>query len=154
LVFKHPTISKEEMEGICEECYEREFEALGYSVIRMAKICLNRYNVSKNMDSPVARVRAEAGLEFVEKSLMLFPTAIALAPNENAKEETKKLEEEIVATLKNLGRSYKKELIAGKALLTFARALKLKYKIFGHKLEQPKYSRIEYPNENCIPIPT
>ena len=153
LVFKHPTIGKEEMERICEECYEREFQTLGYSVVRMAMIALNRYKTFKNSDSPVAPVRAKSGLDLIQRALALLATAIAFAPNEKIKEETKEVEKEIIATLKKEGRSYKKELVAGKALLVFAKALRLKYRIFGHKIEQPKCLRTEYPNENCIPIP-
>jgi hypothetical protein len=119
----------------------------------MAKIALNRYKTFTNMDSQVARVRAKSGLDLAQKALALFPTAIAFAPNEKIREETKKVEKEIVAILKKVGTFYKKELFFGKALLGFARGLKLKYKIFGHRLEQPKLTRREYPNENCIPIP-
>jgi radical SAM superfamily enzyme YgiQ (UPF0313 family) len=153
LVFQHPTIGKEEMERIREECFEREFETLGYFAVRMAKITLNRYNTFKNLGSPVAGTRAKSSLTLVQKLLALFPTAIALAPNKKVKEETIELQKEIIATLKKDGSTYKRELIIGKALLAFAFALKLKYKIFGHKLEQPKLSRTEYPNEKCIAIP-
>lgn len=80
LTFRHPNISKPDMEQALLDMYDEEYRRLGPSVLRYVERQLNGYLRYRNSREELLRIRAEQYRRECAAALPLFPTAIRTAP--------------------------------------------------------------------------
>jgi radical SAM superfamily enzyme YgiQ (UPF0313 family) len=136
----HPSIAPDEMEALQAECYQREFDVLGPSLIRTAETRLLGYKTLVNHSNPTCRKVAEVYRNELEQFLPIFLTASLFGPNPEARSHAREVLADVKAALGlDLGAAHRAKSLAflGAALWT---DLCLKRKWF----QQPLMTRTVY----------
>jgi hypothetical protein len=95
--FEHPHFSRpEEVEAIQREIYRRDFERLGPSTLRLARVWLEGFENLRHDENPLLRQRAERLRKDARAVLPLTTAAIAFAPSREARDRARKLRAEII----------------------------------------------------------
>ena len=139
LMFQHPNISKEEMERLILEVYDKEFKRLGPSAVRFVERQLAGYLKFKNSSDALLKKRAEQFRQGCLEALPLFSAAIRYAPSKDVAVKTKELEQAIIAELGTGGIANRVKSMIVPAL-AFASKLQVKYGSYS----QPELRRTEY----------
>jgi haloalkane dehalogenase len=103
LIFEHPHISKQKMEQLILEVYDKEYRRQGPSAIRHIEKQMAGYLKFKNATDPLLRERAEQYKKGCLAALPLFPTAIRYAPTKEVATKIRNLENSIVSEMGNGG---------------------------------------------------
>lgn len=138
LGFEHPHFSPEEMSDVLEKLYKRDFEILGPSIFRMARVWLNGYLKFRTKKETFYQRRSKQLEKNLKRNYLLFYVGLIFAPSKTARKKIKKLKKDLKSTFTF---SIKDNLIS--ALLTLPALwtwVKLKLNIF----QDPNFSRIEY----------
>ncbi len=95
--FRHPHFERpEQVEAVQRAIYQRDFERLGPSPLRLARVWLTGYQNLKHDQNPLLRQRAERLRRDVRAVLPLTAAAIAFAPSDTARERTRQLRRDII----------------------------------------------------------
>jgi len=148
LLFRHPHISKEEMEQLILDVYEEEFKRLGPSAVRFVERQLSGYLKFKDSIDSLLRKRAEQYRENCREALPLFPVAAHYAPTQEVAEKIKTIENSIIS---QAGRGGVQNTVKAMILpaLAFASKLRLRYGSYP----QPTLGRTEYRMSQHALIP-
>ena len=139
LLFRHPHITKEQMEQLIIKVYEEEFKRLGPSAVRFVERHLQGYLRFKDSPDPLLRKRAEQYRQGCIKALPLFPAAISNAPTKQMAQKAQAVEQAII---EQVGRGGVKQKI--QALLVPALVLAAKLQLRYGTYPQPVSHRSEY----------
>ena len=148
LLFRHPHISKEEMEQLILDVYDEEFKRLGPSAVRYVERLLSGYLRFRDSDDPLLRKRAEQYRKGCLEALPLFPSAARYAPTREVAEDIKKIEHSII---NQIGSGGVQNTIKAMIVPVLAYASKLRLKYAGYP--QPTLARTEYRMSQHALIP-
>ena len=148
LMFQHPNISKEEMEQLILEVYDKEFKRLGPSAVRFVERQFAGYLKFKDFSDALLRKRAEQFRQGCLEALPLFSAAIRYAPSNEVAVKTKELEQAIIKELGKGGVANRVKSMVVPAL-AFASKLQVKYGSYP----QPELRRTEYRTGKHALIP-
>lgn len=144
--FKHPCLTAPEVEALQRGLYRQDFQQLGPSLIRVARIWFNGYINLRNSPNPLLRARAERMRSFCRDAVAgLFP-ALLFGPSKEARRRARELLRDIereTGTL-TLGEKLKG---AGAVLLSGWTWFTLRMNLF----QQPGLLRVEYHPEAPSP---
>jgi len=95
--FDHPNIADpERIEVLQRAIYRKDFERLGPSPLRLARVWLTGYENLRNHENPLLRKRAERLRADVRSALPATAAAIAFAPSAEARERAIRLRADII----------------------------------------------------------
>jgi haloalkane dehalogenase len=148
LMFRHPHISKEQMEQLILDVYDEEFKRLGPSAVRFVERQLSGYLRFKDASDALLRKRAEQYREGCLEALPLFPVAAHYAPTQEVAEKIIKIEHSII---NQIGRGGVQNTVKAMIMPVLAYASKLRLKYGGYP--QPTLGRTEYRMSEHTLIP-
>lgn len=139
---EHPTLSSEELETIQRQCFRKDFEVLGPSILRAVESWYLGYQKLIQEKSALLRKRAETYKQDILNSIPAFLPARLLGPSAEARKTAERLYREISKTWKvdSLANQLKSWVAFGSALWT---GLCLKTGWFQH----PRLVRLAYRME-------
>lgn len=143
LVFRHPHLSKDELEEILVDAQKRDYFELGSSIMRAIDVKLRAYHNFKTSNVPIIKERMRETKETLEKSLAILSLAGHIHPNPEIKERIKEIQSRIVEEVGT--HSYKFLLKTGIYASFFADSIKkgLERKGITSK-KQPTFSSKRY----------
>ncbi len=145
LVFKHPTISKEQMEALQLQAQKKDYFELGPSIIRALAIYFRGYKTFKHSRVPRIRQRVEQISDRLKSSLPLIDLAIRRHPNPEVQDKMRQLRGDII-TETGKPRLYLAQRILVNCLGMFESArLSLEERIPA-LMRQPTFKRNAYEN--------
>ncbi|MCP4131164.1 MAG: hypothetical protein GY754_09305 [bacterium] len=97
---KHPSIGQKELEDLQTECYKKDFEVLGPSLVRGLETRLLGYKKLVNHSNSTCREIAESYKKEIELSLPICLTARLLGPSKEARKQAKEV---LIDAKKTLG---------------------------------------------------
>jgi radical SAM superfamily enzyme YgiQ (UPF0313 family) len=100
LLFRHPTLDSDRLEGLVDELFRREYEELGPSVCRVLDVQLQGYSRLRNSDNRLFRRRAEESRKLCLEIYPLLGTAIRKAPSHKVRNHLVELRERVEDTLR------------------------------------------------------
>lgn len=95
---KHPSISPEELEALQQECYKKDFEVLGPSIIRGLEARLQGYKNLVGHPNSTCRKVAESYKNEIMSAMPFFLTARLLGPNEKVRKQAEKVFQNVKET--------------------------------------------------------
>lgn len=101
--FRHPHFQPEETQALIDEAFEREYQALGPSLMRYARTKLTGYQTLKQVDEPALRIRRDQLREYAREMRPLLPSFQRYAPNAERAAEARLLEQEFRQEFGSLG---------------------------------------------------
>jgi len=137
--FKHPHFTPTELENLQHELYQKAFELLGPSLIRVVRTWFEGYRNLKNSSNPLLRGRAERLKGYVRSALPGLYPAILFGPNADRRNEARGFLKDIE---KELGPVSAKERLFGWATLPFTAWTWLAERL--DVFQQPRLLRIEH----------
>ncbi len=142
--FKHPHLAPDEIETLQREMYRQDFERLGPSLVRVARVWFNGYMNLQHSSNPLLRARAERLRSFCRSAVAgLFP-AIFFGPSGEARRRARELLLDIQRETGPLTLT-EKASGAGAVVLSGWTWLMMRMNLF----QQPRLLRLEYhPNRS------
>jgi len=137
--FKHDHFTPTELENLQHELYQKAFELLGPSLIRVVRTWFEGYRNLKNSSNPLLRGRAERLKGYVRSALPGLYPAILFGPNADRRNEAREFLKDIE---KELGPVSAKERLFGWATLPFTAWTWLAERL--DVFQQPRLLRIEH----------
>jgi len=137
--FKHDHFTPTELENLQHELYQKAFELLGPSLIRVVRTWFEGYRNLKNSSNPLLRGRAERLKGYVRSALPGLYPAILFGPNADRRNEARGFLKDIE---KELGPVSAKERLFGWATLPFTAWTWLAERL--DVFQQPRLLRIEH----------
>lgn len=148
LLFKHPHFSQEEMSEVLENLYKREFDMLGPSIFRMARVWLNGYLKFQGRKEVFFQRRTRQLAKNIRKAYLLLYVGLIFCSSRKTREKIRILRKDIKSTFRF---SMKDKFFSLLSLFPASWTwLKLKLNIF----QAPNFSRLEFnftEEENTIP---
>jgi hypothetical protein len=137
--FKHPQLTSKEVETLQREMYRRDFERLGPSLVRVARVWFNGYVNLRHSPNALLRKRAERMRSFCRSAVAgLFP-GILFGPSREARRRARALLRDIQHETGTLTLA-EKLTGAGAVLLSGWTWLMLRLNL----MQQPRLLRLEY----------
>jgi haloalkane dehalogenase len=140
--FKHPHLTSEDVEGLQRQMYRKDFERLGPSLVRVARVWFDGYMHLRHSPNPLLRARAERLRSFCRSAVAGFFPAILFGPSKEARRRVLQLLRDIVRETGSLTLAEKLQG-AGAVVLSSWTWLMLRMNLF----QQPRLLRLEYPSE-------
>ncbi len=140
LLFKHPQISKEEIEKVVLDAYDQEYQALGFSIIRYIETQFQGYLKFKDSEERILRAKAKKYKEFCEFSLPIFNAAEKIAPNEEVQKNVSLLKKQLITEFGDMNIVQKAKSCLLENVFVPLERFKLKNNLFL----QPILRRVEY----------
>ena len=138
--FSHPHFTAAELKELQRELYQKNFEILGPSLLRVVRVWFEGYRNLKNSSNALLSSRAERMKEYVRSAIPAIYPAMILGPNRARRADAKKLLHEII---QETGEISLKERLFGLATIPLAGWTWLTSRL--NILQQPKLLRIEHP---------
>ncbi|MEK6642684.1 MAG: B12-binding domain-containing radical SAM protein [Planctomycetota bacterium] len=137
--FKHPNFTASELEALQKELFQREFETLGPSIVRMVQAWFDGYRNLRDSSVPLLRARAERLWTGILEARPTLIPAMLLGPTRETRAMAKRLHREIGKETKSIPLSIR---LQGAGLLALAAWTWLSRNT-GF-LQQPALLRIEH----------
>jgi hypothetical protein len=95
--FEHPRFERpEQVEALQRAIYQQDFERLGPSPLRLARVWLTGYENLKNDPNPLLRKRAERQRQDIRGILPVISATIAFGPSDVVRERAMRLRADII----------------------------------------------------------
>jgi hypothetical protein len=97
--FKHPNFTAESLESLQRELYRKEYELLGPSIVRIARIWLESCRYLRSSSRPILRKRGERKASAVRGLLPALYAASKMGPNNDRRDDARDLLQEVCREL-------------------------------------------------------
>jgi haloalkane dehalogenase len=136
---RHPHFSPDELKELQRKLYQKNFEVLGPSLLRVIRVWFEGYCNLKESTNPLLKGRAERMKDYVRKAVPALYPAMLFGPNRERRDDARVLLRDITG---EMGRLSIKERLFCLAIIPFSvwTWLTVKLNIF----QQPKLLRIQY----------
>jgi haloalkane dehalogenase len=139
MLFKHPHFTREELEKIQKDLFEREYQALGPSVVRLASVLFEGYCNMKESPNSLLRQRAEEKLKKCRTLLPAIYAASVFGPNRDRRHEARQLFDDVIEKTGKITFA-QKAFCAGSLPLSLWTMFKNRVR----SLNQPRFQKVEH----------
>ena len=126
--FKHPAFSPEDSERVIREAFEKDFQTLGPSILRVFRTKLNGYKNLKNSSDARFRLRADYLAQVCHRSFPMLWAVSRMAPWKDARNVAREMMSEYQS---EFGRATLKQNALSGYVRTVAGYTRLKQQVFG-----------------------